>query len=203
MCTIFAGLMAQADGNTLWTESLKEAALQRNGLGMIRNISKNRGMAMWGRKRHTLPEMEKRKSAPALGNLETCTCTHLLSRMLSKVHWSFLKKGWHLISSTPVRPRRTFLHTATDCEQSLNTKHTPLVPYTHHHHVIPNTQPIDEWPLGPDHTDQHGEPHDHWWTLEPPLTQDNVDPGGEREWRQQHQSVGANINNSDRLKHDC
>ena len=32
-----------------------------------------------------------------------------LSLMLSQVHWSFLKKGCRLISSTPLRPNRTSL----------------------------------------------------------------------------------------------
>lgn len=35
--------------------------------------------------------------------------TFLLSLMFSQVHWSFLKKGCLLISSTPLRPSRTSL----------------------------------------------------------------------------------------------
>lgn len=36
----------------------------------------------------------------------------LLSLMLSQFHWSFLKKGCCLISSTPFLPRRTSLNNA-------------------------------------------------------------------------------------------
>lgn len=79
-------------------------------------------------------------------------CAHLLSRMLSKVHWSFLKKGWHLISSTPVRPSRTVLHTAEAERLRVESpKHTLF--FTHHHkHVIPkhaNGITAVRWPHWP------------------------------------------------------
>lgn len=39
---------------------------------------------------------------------------HSLSRMFSQVHWSFLKKGCRLISSTPLRPNLTSLEMADE-----------------------------------------------------------------------------------------
>ncbi len=110
--------------------------------------------------------------------------------MLSKVHWLFLKNGWHLISSTPVRPRRTSLHTATGSRlwaEPPQPEHKTHPPSTHHRHqhVIPNTQPSGvttrHWP--------------HWpaWRATWPLVDtgtsssqtDNIDPGGEWEQGQQ------------------
>lgn len=75
------------------------------------------------------------------------------------------------MSSTTVRPRRTFLHTATGARSQTesrvasvwtqNTQNTRR-PSTHHHwHVIPNTQSLVERLICTDHADQHGEPHDH------------------------------------------
>lgn len=96
---------------------LERTDLQGNRLEMIRSI---RQKAEWQREVTHYQRLKKGKSAFALSGFKkihkihkTCMCTHLLSRKLSKVHWLFLKNGWHLISSTPVRPRRTFLHTPT------------------------------------------------------------------------------------------
>lgn len=44
--------------------------------------------------------------------MEIFKCIDLLSLMLSQFHWSFLKKGCCLISSTPFLPSRTSLSNA-------------------------------------------------------------------------------------------
>lgn len=110
-----AGLLAH-ETEINYELRLKRTDLKGNGLEMIRSISKQKKKAE-RKKSHISKDGKKGQTTPALQKntqvSKTCTCAHLLSRMLSKVHWLFLKNGWHLISSTPVRPRRTFLHTAT------------------------------------------------------------------------------------------
>lgn len=108
--------------------------------------------------------------------------------MLSKVHWLFWKKAWRLISSTPLRPRRTFLSTArklnlsADPPQLRRRKHTPE----------PQLRPPPPSTCHLRHTWAHGD-HEgltnltsmesrrsRRWTVEP----GNKVPGGEREQRQ-------------------
>lgn len=110
-------------------------------------------------------------------------CSYLLSRMLSNVHWSFLKKGWRLISSTPVRPKRTVLHTATQPTTlwvrllSPNLKHTQLrlfffLPPPSSPTCHPKHKPSKSGPL----TTMTGkETHsDHKWTLTTPSPPDLI-----------------------------
>lgn len=110
-------------------------------------------------------------------------CSYLLSRMLSNVHWSFLKKGWRLISSTPVRPKRTVLHTATEPTTlwvrllSPNLKHTQLrlfffLPPPSSPTCHPKHKPSKSGPL----TTMTGkETHsDHKWTLTTPSPPDLI-----------------------------
>lgn len=115
--------------------------------------------------------------------------THSLSLMLSKVHWLFWKKACCLMSSTPLRPKRTFLSTSEKmktCQRSLLSSDAIITPlshnsaHRHHQHVISNTHGRAGTATGltrPTSTESRGS---HRGTVEP----GKKVPGGQREPRQ-------------------
>lgn len=156
-----------------------------NVLKMIRNISKATVTHRQGWKRRT------RQMWPGLKNPHRIlkTCTHSLSLMLSKVHWLSWKKAWRLMSSTPLRPSRTFLSTArklnlsVDPPQPRSRKHTPepqlRPPPTINMSCLKHTRALGDHEGLTNMTSMESR-RNRQWTLEPGIKVS----GGERERRQ-------------------